>query len=208
MHFYSIDSSERKWIPLIIALVSIPIVIFLRSLWDAWEFPGIYGELKLYIGFIIDLSVIFFYDIFFRVFDEYLWKCSLFSPIVKAPNLNGKWKGKLDSSHNKTSDLIDATMEITQTWQNIEIRLKTKNSRSKTVTAAFFTKTRDSIELSYQYQSNPNPKAIVDLHIHKGTGWIILAPDQKSFEGGYYNGRDNKNHGSLKFERVMEIKDE
>lgn len=202
MHPYSIDSSERKWIPLIIAIISVPIVMILRSLWDIPHFSGVLGEIQLYIGFIIDLSVILFYDIFFRMFDNYLWKYSFFSPIVKAPNLNGRWEGTLDSCYYKSTVYINASMDITQTWQNIDIKLKTENSKSKTVTAAFFTKTHNAIELSYQYQSEPNPKAIDDLHIHKGTGWIILSPNKKSFEGVYYNGKDNKNHGSLKFTKI------
>lgn len=208
MHSYSTDSSERKWIPLFILLVSVPFAMGLKIFWESLHFNGVLGEFYYIASLFIDFSVILFYEFFYYLFDSKLWKYFHFVPSMKVPNLNGNWKGTLNSSYKdpRTDDktTINATMQISQTWQKIEIRLKTDNSNSKTVTAAFFTKNPNAIELSYQYQNEPNPNAEIDtMHMHKGTGWITLAPDTKSFEGGYYNGRDSKNHGGLKFNKVV-----
>lgn len=206
MHPYSTDSSERTWIPLLILIFSIPAALILKNLWDGLHLVGTLDQLHSFIGLLIDFSVIFFYKLFYDLFDNWLWKFSSFIPFRNVPNLNGKWEGNLNSSFkDKTDDdltNVKAMIQISQTWQEIEIRLKTNNSKSKTVTAAFFTKNPNAIELSYQYQNDPNPNAIKSMHTHKGTGWVTLAPEMNSFEGGYYNGRDSKNHGSLKFEKI------
>ncbi|MDD3753537.1 MAG: hypothetical protein PHQ17_03120 [Methanobacterium sp.] len=207
MHPYSTDSSERKWIPLFILLGSVPFAMGLKIFWESLHFNGVLGDFYYITSFFIDFSIIFFYELFYYLFDNTLWKYCHFIPSMKVPNLNGNWKGTLKSSYNDqgTEDRvqINATMQISQTWQKIEIRLKTDNSKSKTVTAGFFTNNPNAIELSYQYQNEPNANAEINtMHIHKGTGWITLAPDTKSFEGEYYNGRDSKNHGCLKFNKV------
>lgn len=205
MHPYSTDSSERKWIPVLILIVSILVALVLKNWWETTQFVGLLTQLHLVIGLLIDFSAIFFYEIFDYAFDKWLWKFSSFIPFMNVPDLNGKWEGNLNSSFKDKidGDLINvkATIQITQTWQEIEIRLKTDKSKSKTVTAAFFTKNPNAIELSYQYQSDPEPNSVKSMHTHKGTGWVTLAPNMNSFEGGYYNGRDSKNHGSLKFEK-------
>ncbi len=204
MHPYSIDSSERFWIPLAILIVSVFCALGAKLYLDSLNLHNTLGEFFYIVSLFVDLSVIIFYEVFYLIFDKWLWKLPLIP--VKVPNLNGEWKGTLDSNYNETNDnsltRVTPKMEITQTWQDIEIRLKTDQSTSETVTAAFFTKNPNAVKLSYQYLSDPNPHTIESMHKHEGTGWVTLSKDRKSFEGSYYNGRDSENHGSIKFEKI------
>lgn len=206
MHSYSTDSNERKWIPLLIIVVSICFAIVLKKYWEGIHVDGTFGDLYYYIGIFVDFSVILFYELIFYVFDKSLWKIS-FIPFVKVPNLNGTWEGTLLSSYEDKSGSptkLKPTMEINQTWQNIEIRLESKDSKSKTFTAAFSTKNQNAIELYYQYQNEPYFGAKDTFHMYKGTGCFTLSPDKKSFEGEYYTGRDSHNHGCFKFEKIKD----
>lgn len=203
MHPYSTDSTERKWIPLIILIISVFCAAGSKLYWDSLNLNGTLGEFYYIASLFVDLSVIIFYEVFYFIFDNFLWK---YCRIVDVPDLSGQWKGTLDSSYSdKDDDMrteVKATMEINQTWQKIEIRLKTDKSNSKTVTAAFFTTNPKKIELSYQYRNDPKPHAVDTMNIHDGTGWVTLSNDRKSFEGRYYNGRGSNNQGSLKFVKI------
>ncbi|MCK9150482.1 hypothetical protein [Methanobacterium alcaliphilum] len=205
MHPFSTDSKERFWIPFAIIIISIFLALASKFLWEQSGLNEILGSYYLIISIFVDFSVLLYYELIHFLFNHSLWKFS-WMPFVKIPDMNGIWKGTLYSSFtedgSKEKTKVDATMEITQTWQDIVIRLKTDSSISETVTAAFFTKNQNAIKLTYQFESKPKPHSGYELHDHKGTGWITLSHDKKTFEGDYYNGRDRGNFGSLKFTKT------
>lgn len=200
MHPYSTDSNERKWIIFSLLLVSVILSYGFIKLWDLIYSIGLLGQFYFVINPYIDFSVVLIFEMLYYSFNKWFWKIPhmLF---VEVPNLNGKWKGTLISSYGGGTT-VKTEMTINQTWQNIELRLKTDKSSSKTISASFITKNHKSIELIYHYESDPNPVGIDTMHKFDGTGKVTFAEDMKSFTGTYYTGRDSMNHGSIEFKKI------
>jgi hypothetical protein len=146
-------------------------------------------------------SVLGLYGLFYLFFNEHLWKISLFKRIglVKVPNLNGTWKGKVISSFDDHKNKTSATIEIKQKWNQIEIFQDTKTSRSKSVIGSIITYELTGAILSYEYINEPKANAKDSMHVHRGTARLIYIKDKKQLEGEYYTGRDRQNFGVLKF---------
>ncbi len=95
MHTYSIDTEERKNILLFLAVVSI---IF------SWSFYKILGNYQVFLPWWVESpSILFFYGLFFAIFDKWFWQYLKKIKFVKTPNLNGEWNGNLKSSFNNHS---------------------------------------------------------------------------------------------------------
>lgn len=200
MHPYSTTSNERKWITFFLLILSVILSWGFISFWEFIHSFGLLGQLFFVINPYIDFSVVLIFEILYICFDKWFWKIP-FMPFVEVPNLNGKWEGTLISSY-KGRTIVKPEMTINQTWQNIEIRLKTDKSTSKTISASFITKNHKSIELIYHYESEPYPVGIDTMHKFDGTGKVTFSEDIKSFSGTYYTGRDSMNYGSIEFRKI------
>jgi hypothetical protein len=196
MHPYAADSNERKIIPLYIAGASILV---------AWILNGTLEAIQLAVPWWIDApSVIGFYGMLYALFDKVLWKKKIFRSIrvVKIPDLNGTWKGYLASSFDEHATRHDATIKIFQNWTRMSITLETAYSKSHSLIAGIITETSSEISLNYEYLNEPIADAKDTMHIHRGTARLAFYPEGKVFEGEYYTGRDRRNFGLLKFERI------
>lgn len=194
MHPYAIDSDERKVIPFFIAAESILLTWFLYS---------ILGAIQISLPWWFEApSVMGFYGLLYSIFDDWLWRKSIFRYIklVKTPDFNGRWKGCIRSSFDDYNTKINANIEIFQHWTQLSVILKTDSSESQSSTAAIITANQDIPVLCYEYSNEPKINAIKTMHAHRGTARLKLTSNQV-FEGEYYTGRDRGEFGLLYFER-------
>jgi len=197
MHPYSTDSKERKFIPLILSVISIGFAWILNKLLlNDW--------LNLSSLWWIEApSVIGFYSILYTFFNNKLWKYRFFQKmgLIKIPNLNGVWSGGIISSFDEHSKKTEATLEIIQSWSQFRINLSTLCSKSKSITGVILTNEPDKIEICYQYINEPKSHAISTMHTHRGTANLIYYPKDQDIKGEYFSGRDRQNYGRLTFSK-------
>jgi hypothetical protein len=194
MHPYSIETEERK--NMLLCLASISIVL-------SWGFYRILNGYQISLPWWVEgPSVLFFYGLFFIVFDKWVWKLIRKIGITKTPNLNGQWTGQLKSSFDEHLTGIVATLKIYQTWTKIKIILTTEQSLSKSETASVAIDTPEGIYLTYQYINEPRSGAVNTMSIHRGTARLLFNEKECTLTGEYYSGRDRQNYGSLDLKRL------
>lgn len=135
-------------------------------------------------------------------FDQYAWRWPPVARLLKVPNLAGAWNcaGKSLSEKGETLFEWDGIVTIIQSWDKLRVRLKTAKSGSNSVAAALSYDAADGYKLLYHYRNDPN----VDqpgLAPHQGYASITFAPDQRSGEGEYFNGRGRITFGTMELRR-------
>ena len=194
MHPYATDSSERFYVPLILAT---------SAILAAWLLPKLLQSLGVSLPWWVDApAVMAFYGIFHAAFDRWIWR---WSPVrrmglVKVPNIRGDWRYAITSSHGTS---VIAAVSIQQNWRGMRVRLETDQSRSMSLIASLLTGDPDEYVLSYEYNNTPKPNAMPTMHAHRGsaevrfprTDWVTAG------SGEYYSGRDRMNQGGISAER-------
>lgn len=191
MHPYSIDTTERRIVPLFIAVAAIL---------AAWGLSAALQTLQVSVPWWFDApSVMGFYALFYSLFDSYLWRWNFLRSIrlVKTPILAGEWQGPCMSSFNNNADQV--TLAIKQTWTAIQIVLTAAESQSHSLAAAISVESPGGPMLTYQYQSDPKAGSNDGMHIHYGTTRLAIKEDL--LEGEYYSGRGRQNIGTLSLQR-------
>jgi len=194
MHPYATDSSERKYVPLLIAVISVSL---------AWLLNWILNALHLTIPWWIDApSVMGFYGLLYSLFNRCFWRVPILRKVglVKVPNLTGTWKGYVASSFDEHCTKHDATVTIRQNWSGISITFQTEHSSSHSLTACILSESPIGAVLNYEYLNEPKPDARETMHAHRGTARLTLKGG--SLEGEYYTGRDRQSYGSLSLRRL------
>lgn len=140
--------------------------------------------------------------IFWLVFIKYLWKMKLFYPwLVQVPNLSGKWAGTIKSNwEGAAPDLIPVEITIEQTFLNVQVRIKTKESRSFSLGASFnIDKDRGQQQLFYSYLNTPKPGVRERSQIHYGSALLLFEGyEVKEMDGEYWTSRETTGEMSLK----------
>lgn len=198
MHPYTTDSKERKTIPVILIIPS----LFCAALFN-WMISPIVPYIPwffqpLYFG---APSAIAFYYILLNIFDESVWRWSIFhkTKMVKIPDLNGSWSGYIVSSFDEHKQNHDMNLKISQSWYNIQIDLESAHSKSHSYIAGLLLNDEKGITLYYQFRNYPKSHAVETMHTHIGTAWLVFNKEKNSLEGEYYTGRDRNNFGKMVF---------
>ena len=128
------------------------------------------------------------------VFVNWGWKCKIFYPwLVPFPNLSGKWNGHLKSNwKNKSLEPIATTVDIKQTFFNIQVKIKTGESKSHSISASFdIDKERGMQRLIYSYLNTPKSSVRGRSEIHFGTTLLEFDGFKVSeMEGEYWTDRE------------------
>jgi len=194
MHEYSIDV-ESKNILFCLAVLSITISGVLTS----WLNKLIEAIPIVNSNFTISIAVISVFGMLYWGFDKYIWKCKLLQKtnIIRTPDLNGVWEGKLQSSFDNFEKEFPATLTIEQTWSKIYIRGKFNDSSSISYTASLKVNKEDSIRLIYSYYNDKYQKSYnKNISNHRGYGSLEI--NNNKMRGIYFNNpTNNKNHGYL-----------
>ncbi|MCA2533915.1 MAG: hypothetical protein IM553_05595 [Microcystis sp. M57BS1] len=191
MHSYATNSKDREIIPLWLAAIAVAFALLLNFSIKA---------LNLEIPWWIDApSVMGFYGIFYKLFDEFIWSWQVkkirFSNI---PNLQGTWVGSIQSSYNNNV-YDDIYLSINQSWTNISVRIATETSKSYSTMASVNTLDASDSTLKYEYMNEPMAQSLQTMFIHRGNANLKLSPDCQMLEGDYFTGRGRQTYGSMKF---------
>ena len=128
------------------------------------------------------------------LFIKWGWKWKIFYPwLVPFPDLSGDWSGTIKSNwKEKGLEPIPTEVSITQTFFNIQVRIKTGESRSYSIGASFdIDKDRGFQHLFFSYLNTPKPGVRERSEIHYGStllnyeGYNVVKMD-----GEYWTSRE------------------
>jgi hypothetical protein len=141
--------------------------------------------------------------IVWTIFINWAWKWKIFYPwLVPFPNISGEWDGTLKSNwKNKSFEPIPTEIKITQTFFNVQIRIKTNESTSYSTAASFdIDKDRGLQQLFYSYLNTPKSSVRERSEIHYGTTLLNFEGFKvEEIEGEYWTSR--KTTGEIKLKR-------
>lgn len=193
MHAYATDATDRKTVPVILAIAAILFALMLAKIFE-WlgQQPPWYVDTP---------SVMGFYGLLWLVYDKHGWHLSFRSfRLSKIPDIRGTWKVTVVSSYkdgNRENIQSEGVAYIRQTWTKISIRLEFEDSTSFSTMASINSEDSSDYGLNYEYLNEPDPHGIATMQIHRGTVHLRLSPTRKALKGDYYTGRGRMNLGSL-----------
>src|SRR6266404_667067 len=190
MHGYSTDSSERRIVPLLLALLAIAL---------AWATSKFLAAAHLSVPWWADApSSMAFYGALYALFDRYLWRNSFVRKLglVRIPNLTGRWRGYLITSFDGHAKRHDLMINIFQSWTQIVVFLTTATSMSRSCAAVIQVDDPEGASLVYQYENQPLANATRTMHMHYGTAMLRMSDDD-TLTGDYYAGRDRRTFGRI-----------
>jgi len=196
MHDYAIFGHDRASIGRWLGVASISIaggISQLLSVTSEWSGLETFGKATV-------TTAIVYFSLHW-LFNHYAWKL----PYFKLPNLEGTWslKGQTLTEDGNTKYAWDADIGIEQTWKEIVITLKTKNSKSYSQTA-----TLEKIHgfggwlLSYSYKNEPKIEQCHELNAHKGYCQVEIDKDLKQGDASYFNNSGRRTFGIMQLIKV------
>ena len=192
MHRYSIDNDS--YIKILVGLTVVSALF--NAMINIVIIPAIVKNDVLIQLVTLALSYFITFELIFVIFDKWLWMCWIFNKLTKCPNISGKWDGTID---NHEFPVVNASVEIKQTWTKIIINLVTENAKSKTKALTFYAEDSDNPEIYYVYESKSKTK---NLSHHDGTGVLTLVKDKNRLEGYYYTDKFRKKHGDICLDKI------
>lgn len=173
------------------------------SLLIAWIFKKNLGEFSTWVFVIPNVVTVQFTTILF--FDNYLWKCRIFSKwLVSFPDMSGTWVGTLKSDYinpetKKRVNPIPCMLVIKHKFKKISINLYTAESISYSFSEEInFDSDKQLKRLSYSYTNEPITLLDYRSTSHRGTVILSLINDNELI-GYYYTDRSTKGEMSFKF---------
>lgn len=146
------------------------------------------------------ISPVYAYLLLYALFERYCWSWKIFRVVNIScyPNLNGRWEGKLRSSHkeNDNNIVVPAVLEIRQTFSKIFVRALFERSESESSITNFSDRNGDTY-LYYTYDSEPNSLKTGTMQNHKGTAKLMYIGSDHSLKGMYFNSIGN--NGEMEF---------
>jgi hypothetical protein len=140
--------------------------------------------------------------------DRIGWKKEWMGWLIELPDLNGRYFGKLESSHldkHGYPTKIEFAVEIVQNASSIHISSYYDNPETKAHSESHSKvehiekQHNGAFKLFYAYSNQPGV-LLGDLNEHNGTASLIYYPDIKKLKGTYYNQRGNKGSFEATFE--------
>lgn len=133
-------------------------------------------------------------------FNQFLWRWPVVTRFLNIPDLNGDWtvSGETrDQLGNVTANWV-GTATIRQSWEKINVHLKTPTSTSRSKAAALV-KEPGSYLLMYSYRNDPAAGEPMNPHV----GYAELSFDEKlhSGHGDYFNNKGRVTFGKMSLTR-------
>lgn len=144
-----------------------------------------------------------------------IWNINPISTAIGSPpDLSGEWDGHLytDTDDYDKKDVVainelgyglvkmEASMNITQSWDQIHVEFEGPNS-SSTSTGATILFDDQTPTLTYNYD-NLGDDFNEELNQHDGTTTIEYDSESETLEGTYYTGPNRENHGHIELKRM------
>jgi hypothetical protein len=196
MHIYSSDGEERRVVPFVLAAASIGVALGLRSLVARL---GYAAEVNVSI-----LSSFGIYGMLHLVFDRYAWRWRVVRLLggSTVPDLEGRWKGTLKSSHSGLTREHEVELEIVQTWSKINILLESQTSRSESQMAVIKTSAPTRHEVVWEYVARSKNAGQGDSFLHFGVTRLAVHSPTAKAEGSYYTEQKRDTYGTVQFAKV------
>lgn len=143
--------------------------------------------------------------IIWLVFIKWGWKMKIFHPwLVPFPNLSGEWSGFIKSNYEKQGTEIPTEVHISQTFFNIQVKVKTGESRSHSLGAKFdIDGERGYHQLFYSYLNTPRAGVREQSEIHYGSALMQFEGfNVKKMEGEYWTSRETTGEITLTRKKV------
>lgn len=135
--------------------------------------------------------------ILFFLYERYLWRLPGIRHLHGIPDINGRYKGDVESSYdNKKYPIV---LEIFQTLSTVKVCLYTERSSSYSVMANIGTNGHRNQFLAYAYKNTPitvsNDR---DMMPHDGFACLEIFDSENRLDGNYHNDpRNRPTHGKL-----------
>ena len=143
------------------------------------------------------------YLLLYAVFDRWIWRIPQLSRWLRVPDLSGSWicQGQsLHASDGRTLVTWEGEIEIAQSWDKIQIRLRTRQSVSKSLSAALLYDSTDGYRVLYNYRNEPGIGES-GLNAHRGCAELLFHSDLTAATGEYFNGHGRYTYGTLTLTR-------
>jgi hypothetical protein len=138
------------------------------------------------------------------IFDRWAWRFRILRPwFVSLPDLNGVWKGQLqsdwtDPQTGKPSPPLDARVVVKQTFSSIHLRLATDESESELLSGGLVRKADGSYQIVAVYRNTPRLLVRDGSPIHHGGLVLNLEGHPPTgLRGEYWT--DRRTRGELRF---------
>lgn len=146
------------------------------------------------------------------IYENYLWNKPVLKVMSTAPNLIGKYIGKVSYNWQGQEQTKECKLEIKQTCSKIKIvttfEKVGENPTESISTEAFFkTDTYGDQELYIYYRNNGSEKNGDTLNSHEGVNVLKIISDESGvtkLDGYYFTNRDPQTKGNLT--AIKEIK--
>ncbi len=167
---------------------------------SAWVWAVITRKFNIDVPWWLDAPAVFgFYGLLYGLYDRFLWRIVPFRAAHGVPNLGGKYRVTIRTSHDNHETVREASAIVAQSWSRIVVRLETEFSTSTSGTAWLNETPGAGFTLAYIYNNIPKPSAPAELIPHEGTAMITFDAAGKG-TGTYYTGRGRTNFGEMVFE--------
>jgi len=136
------------------------------------------------------------------LFRTYLWRWKCFRGwLVRAPNFNGTWSGKLVWKDKVGNELRKNTkLEIKQTLTRITVDLSTDETESGSEIAGIVSDDhRGTFAIDYTYRAEPSILERDRNSVHYGAAHLKYSARKDELSGSYWTDRSSK--GSMKLKR-------
>lgn len=132
--------------------------------------------------------------IIWMLFIKWGWKWKIFYPwLVPFPDLSGEWQGTIKSNWKEIElEPVPTEVTISQTFFNVQVRVKTGESKSYSIGASFdIDKDRGVQQLFYSYLNTPKPGVRDRSEMHYGSTILNFNGFKvTSMEGEYWTSRE------------------
>jgi hypothetical protein len=200
MHEYSVVGHSREKVVFYISLIAVvasPTITWLAS------------KIVAVIGFNLGTATVgaaAVFAVLFWVFNSVLWRTRIVQKALGVPDLNGEWscQGHSIDHESKKKREWTGVVKLTQTWNKMQVTLRTNESKSYSTSAIGGIKkiADNTYILSYLYDNAPSADQ-TKLHAHSGLCSLVFDLKASSAEGSYFNSQDRPTFGTMRLRRKV-----
>lgn len=218
MHPYSIDLKKRTriWtIVLLVLLTAGTYTFFERRTCLISLLTNLEAKLDSiiplvswgYISIVLTPGIIF--GIYYYLFENFIWKWRYINKLIGIPNINGKYKGTLESSFriegsNEKTPPMKMILTVKQNFDKIKFTCEFPDtpSASESSMGALMLFEDNMAKFIFAY-TNQSTDIFIENDQHNGMNTLIFDLSNGSVRGTYFNGRGKKpNKGKMTLDKI------
>jgi len=140
-----------------------------------------------------------------KIYNNYLWKYPFFNLLVKVPDMNGRYEGKIEYTFENIDGIKDCAIEVKQTASTIKIHSYFNNDQneltnSKSLIEDIAQATDGFFDVFILYHNSGSKKGSV-LDAHDGANILRFFPhdnsQRKKLSGSYFTNRKIQTKGTI-----------